>query len=502
MNSFFETYWKVIVSALLLSLSRLPLHLGFLVFFAFIPLLKFFDEDIDSFKDLLISALIFSFVQIAVVFYWIGTVTWVGLIGIWLLFSFFYLVLFFILCRIWHCLPFLRYLAFIALFISFEYLQNFGETRFPWFNIGYALADYRVLLQVLDLGGLSLLALMILTVNYLLYLFNEQVFISFFLILAIFGFWVYYGVHSMNNIKLEKCDAKIAVMQPSIPQEDKWITENYHSIIARYDSLAALAQQDSIGLLIFPEAAIPHYLLLDGAREQELRNIIKKHKISIFTGFPHAEPAPAGYPLDALYYNAATLYEKSGLRNPLYYKNILVPVGERMLWLKQLPFLWKLQFGQANWEFGTQIPRYHFGEYDFSPSICYELAFPHFLQRANYELADGSEKKADFHVNITNDAWFGTSYGPWLHGVMTRYRAIESRVQIYRSANTGISMIVDPLGKTLAKGALFGIGNYTAPLYRCERIPKYHKIQKYPRIFVVISLALAGLSLFTLGKRT
>jgi hypothetical protein len=74
----------------------------------------------------------------------------------------------------------------------------------------------------------------------------------------------------------------------------------------------------------------------------------------------------------------------------VYLKNILVPIGERMLWLDKFPFLWKLQFGQANWTFGTEVPRYYCGKHDFAPSICYELAFAHFMQRANFELPDGN----------------------------------------------------------------------------------------------------------------
>jgi apolipoprotein N-acyltransferase len=165
----------------------------------------------------------------------------------------------------------------------------------------------------------------------------------------------------------------------------------------------------------------------------------------------------------------------------LYYKNILVPVGERMLWLEQFPFLWSLQFGQANWEFGTEIPVYECDGYRFSPSICYELAFPHFMQRAN-RIRD---EKVDYHVNITNDAWFGTSYGPWLHSVMARFRAVESRMQVYRSANTGISMIVDPLGRILARTRLFETGNIQAPLYTTDIIPVYSRISNYPWFFVI-----------------
>ncbi|MCB5266911.1 MAG: apolipoprotein N-acyltransferase, partial [Candidatus Cloacimonetes bacterium] len=170
--------------------------------------------------------------------------------------------------------------------------------------------------------------------------------------------------------------------------------------------------------------------------------------------------------------------------------------GERMLWLDHFPILWKLQFGQANWEFGTKIPRYMCGKHDFAPSICYELAFPHFMQKANFIMPEGLEAKADYHVNITNDAWFGTSYGPWLHGIMSKYRAIESRIQIYRSANTGISMIVDPMGRVLKQTSLFSIENITAPLYISSRIPLYHKIYTYPKLFVYAALAMFLLSLF------
>jgi apolipoprotein N-acyltransferase len=79
---------------------------------------------------------------------------------------------------------------------------------------------------------------------------------------------------------------------------------------------------------------------------------------------------------------------------------------------------------------------------------------------------------------------------------MTKYRAIESRIQIYRSANTGISMIVDPLGRVLASAGLFEITNLHAPLYTSPKTPLYHKIYPYPRVFVMLSLALAILSFF------
>jgi len=110
----------------------------------------------------------------------------------------------------------------------------------------------------------------------------------------------------------------------------------------------------------------------------------------------------------------------------------------------------------------------------------------------------GKLKKADFLVNITNDAWFGTSYGPWLHSIMAKFRAVENRIQIYRSANTGISLIVDPFGRIIAKAGLFEITTLQAPLYRCSRIPVYRYIYWYPWIFVILA---GGLFLFSFTKK-
>lgn len=79
----------------------------------------------------------------------------------------------------------------------------------------------------------------------------------------------------------------------------------------------------------------------------------------------------------------------------------------------------------------------------------------------------------------------------WLHAMMARFRAIENRIQIYRSANTGISLIVDPKGKILARTKLNDVCIITAPLYTTTKIPIIRRIYKYPFIFVGIAVLLA-----------
>jgi len=344
---------------------------------------------------------------------------------------------------------------------------------------------------------MTLLAIVILLVNVLMYFVLKRKMRYMLYLVVLLSVWLAYGFYRINSIQLSRQPANIYVMQPSIPQEDKWDEEHYQQILSRYRDLVAEAKEMDAGMLIFPEAAMPVYVMLTPRHQIELQEMMEMGNLDIFAGFPHCNIAPEDHAEPYYYYNAATLFQKDGSIMPLYYKNILVPVAERMLWMETFPFLWRLQLGQANWEFGTRINRYQHEGLEFSPSICYELAFAHFMARAIHFAEDGSYNKADFHVNITNDAWFGTSYGPWLHGVMTKFRAVESRIQIYRSANTGISMIVDPIGRVLDSASLFEVKNITSDLYKTDIKPIYIRIVYYPWLIVALTLILLVVSFVT-----
>ena len=497
-----KTYLPILISVLMISLSRIPLHMGFLVFGALIPLLWFFGRRYYRTWELLIASSIFAAVFVAIVLSWISEVTPGGLVGIFIIYTVFYLLLFYAIQRIGRAFPAWRYPSFAALFVTFEYLQNFGETRFPWLNISYSLADYNILLQALDLIGTAGLSLLVIVVNILLFKLikgsgpgtRKKAGLALAVLMLL---WLGYGFYTQKSLELVRHDAGIFVMQPSIKQEMKWDDKAYSQILKTYDELSAKASADSAKILIFPEAAMPVYLLRDPGELAFLLRLMAKYDMEIFTGFPDYLHAPDGYHYPYYYYNAAALFKPEMEHTEPYYKNILVPVGERMLWLETFPFLWKLEFGQANWEFGKELKWYQSGGYEFSPNICYEIAFPElFHHMAIPRDKNGKLRKTDYLVNITNDAWFGTSYGPWLHGVMTRYRAIENRIQIYRSAQTGISMIVDPLGQTLAATKLFEKTNITAPLYTSKRIPLLRYIYKYPLLICLFAAFMFIVAIF------
>jgi apolipoprotein N-acyltransferase len=495
----------ILLGSVLLALSRLPLHLGWLVFLGWIPFLYVFERGVERVSRLWRMSFILAAVYVLVVMYWIGEVTLPGLIGIELFYVVEYFLVFYAVRRIFAVLPRWRYHGFVALLILFEYVQNFGETRFPWFNHAYSLADFTVLIQAADLGGVILLSALILAVNVLLFrlVFKKGRLPALIALAALFTLWIGYGLYCLRSKPLERHDAKVYVMQPSIRQNLKWDEAYYLEILQRYKKLTLQAGRDGARLVIWPEAAMPVYLMLYPQHQMELRAIMDSAGVDVFTGFPHAEIAPPEHVNNELFYNAASLFGRDRMYNDLYYKNILVPVGERMLWLKQFPFLWKLQFDQANWEFGTELRYYEKDGYVFSPSICYELAFEGIHHRMAIPRDSTGFHKSDYLVNITNDAWFGTSYGPWLHSVMARFRAVENRIQIYRSANTGISMIVDPMGRVLDRAGLFQIRNLTAPLYISPEIPLARRIGRWPLAIVAFALLLTLVSCFkTMPRRS
>lgn len=513
------------LGALMLAISRLPIYLGWLVFFAWLPYLHVFERGVEKPSQLLRMGFVTSFVYNVIVFYWFAYVTIPGLIGMIILYTFVYFAFFWAIERIYRLLPKWRYVGFVALMLTFEYIQNFGETRFPWFNLAYSLADYNILVQFADVAGLAGLSALILIINVLIYQllpgsrkiilrrskrrgnvrhpFRTRVILCSLIIILVFAGWLAYGGYCLKNLELTEHEAGIFVTQPSIEQELKWRPEQFGKTMALLQELTLRAVADSARIVIWPEGAVSNYLMRLPGIQNDLRAILDTAKVDIFTGFPHISPAPKEHVNQDYYYNAASLFKPDQFYNELYYKNILVPVAERMLWLDRFPFMWKLQFGQANWEFGRELRYYESGGYVFSPSICYELAFPEIFHRMAIPRDEetGVYEKSDYLVNITNDAWFGTSYGPWMHAAMARFRAVENRIQIYRSANTGISLIVDPKGRILAKTELFEINNLTAPLLRSAKIPLIRRIYRYPLAIVAVALILTVITFFRKNER-
>jgi apolipoprotein N-acyltransferase len=338
-----------------------------------------------------------------------------------------------------------RFLPLLCVWISFELLQTMGEFRFPWLNIGYSLSDYLYLLQPAEIGGIYLLSAAIIVMNWLLFQAMKKK--KFRLIsLLFFMVWLGYGIIRYHTIQVRESGHSVAIVQVSIPQDLKWNEDFWEPTLELYREFTQKAAKQS-DLVIYPESAIPQYLKKNSYYQELVRSWAEENKTAIFTGFLDYKYAPEEHPMEHLFYNSATLFDSTKTDYPVYYKNILVPFGERMPFLNLFPFLWKIQLGQANFEYGDEQFLYPHHQYRFAPLICFEIAYPHYLSKI--------AEKTDFFVNMTNDAWFKRSAGTYQHAMMTVMRAIETRTQIFRAANTGYSMIVSPSGKVLQKSKLY-----------------------------------------------
>ncbi len=91
-----------------------------------------------------------------------------------------------------------------------------------------------------------------------------------------------------------------------------------------------------------------------------------------------------------------------------------------------------------------------------------------------------TEAKPHVMINLTNDAWFGDTQEPWIHLVLSKYRAIEHRRYLVRSTNSGISAVVDPLGRVVAQSGLLTRENLRVDVHMLEQATIYTALGDWP----------------------
>jgi apolipoprotein N-acyltransferase len=238
----------------------------------------------------------------------------------------------------------------------------------------------------------------------------------------------------------------VAVMQPNVDYEEKRRNRNNDSLVLGLMEQTRVARQDTaVRLVVWPEAVVPDFFLRHPDWEAAIGRLAAELRTPLLVGGLDAVPGPDGVYVP---FNAAFFFDTtgSGRRAPVYHKHYLVPIVERV------PFVDPRWFGGLRYfggfGVGEALPVYRVGDAGFGTLICYESAFEDLPRRYRRE-------GADFLVNITNDSWYGRTAAPYQHAAHLVMRAIETRMGIARSASTGISMFVDPFGRTFQSTPLF-----------------------------------------------
>lgn len=324
-----------------------------------------------------------------------------------------------------------------------EYLQASVFNGFPWLLAGYSQIDGLLfgLLSWFGVYGVSWFVVTIAAVIALILLLGER---RYWLILIILGGIVIVATfeHFLQNdaesklVKAEQID--VALVQPNIPQEQKWDSAYFDSIIQiLYSETQSLWSAD---LIIWPEGAIPAY-------EQQVSPIIEDLKQRAIKNDNHLVLGIADYDTDKeLSFATMKVY---GKESQSYQKQILVPFGEYVPlqnWFRGLINFFDLPMSDFSPALDKQQP-FQFDNFSLIPAICYEIVYPDIIRQLTlHAKRSGSSNLPKVIATISNDAWFGDSFGPYQHMQMARTRALELGIPLVRSTNDGITAFVDQYG--------------------------------------------------------
>jgi apolipoprotein N-acyltransferase len=378
-----------------------------------------------------------------------------------------------------------------------EWLRGHILTGFPWNSPGMALGADLMLAQsasLIGLYGLTLLAAAVFASPATLATEPTRrarwvVPIIALLVLgglAAFGAWRL-GAGPPGMV----AGVKLRIMQPNLAPDQKFIPANREEIVSRYLALSDKATSPErsgvadVTHLFWPESAFPFIL----TREPEMLARISAflgNKTTLISGAIRAqEPLPGEY--GARYFNSIFVIGKGTLLD-FADKVHLVPFGE---YLPLQDFFDRLGLRQLVRVPGGFTPGLEHktlkipGLPDAAPLICYEAVFPG-------EAVPQGAGRFGLMVNVSNDAWYGQTSGPYQHLAQARLRSIEQGLPLVRAANTGISAVIDPYGRVVASLPLGVEAVLDSELPRAISPPLYAKLGDGPFFAMMLSLMIAG----------
>jgi apolipoprotein N-acyltransferase len=350
-----------------------------------------------------------------------------------------------------------------------EWARGLLFTGFPWNDLGMALGVNLALAQtasLVGLHGLTFLTIAIFAAPATLWRVSESrlnltptiVAALALVLMAAFG-----GLRLMSPPSATMPGVKLRLIQPNIAQDDaSFGPEKKQAILRRYFDLSERATSpDRSGVrdvthLIWPESAFPFILSRDPQALSEIVDFLGS-SATLITGAARRED---GSP--PRYFNSIEIIGRGGLSAQRYDKQHLVPFGEYVPFasLLERTHITQLVDIPGGFEPGSGPRILHVsGLPDAMPLVCYEAIFP--IEFGG--LMSGADRPT-WLLNVTDDAWFGLTPGPYQHFAQARLRAIELGVPLVRDANSGISAVLDGFGREIAVAPLGAEGVLDAEL--------------------------------------
>ena len=410
---------------------------------------------------------------------WIAFGLMLGLVAIMSLYP---MLLGYVVARFMPATGALRWLIGIpAGWVILEWWRGWFLSGFSWLSLGYSQTD-TWLASLAPVGGVYLLTwLLALSAGACVCLLwggtRDRVLAGVALLLP----WTAAGIASRTTWTAPAGDpVAVAVVQGAIPQDQKWLERNRETTLKLYRDLTETAL--GTPLIVWPEAAAPDLANNILPYLRELATAADARGSALVLGLVRADRAEAGG--DPHYYNSVL-----ALADELvwYDKHHLVPFAEffpvpafvrRWLRLMSLPY--------SDFTRGAAVqPPLSVAGLRLAATICYEDAY------GSSQLP--ALRTATALVNVTNDAWFGHSTARYQHLQISRMRAIEAQRYLIRAANDGVSAVIDPHGRIVARATEFRAEVLRARIVPHAGLPPYARVGNWP-----VALGGATLCLFAM----
>ncbi len=363
-----------------------------------------------------------------------------------------------------------RILAFAIAMTAAEWLRGHALTGFPWNAFGYALTTPLELAQAASLfgiWGLTFLAVVIFATPATLtdgLSDTKRPWLPLLCAVTVLAALIVFGTWRLGSTPTTLVDGvALRIMQPNLQQDAKFNYSAKADVMRRYIALSSRNSDPrprglrDVTHLIWPESAFPFYLNTEPEAIAQIGAMLPEGTVLI-TGADRTGPPPAGA-ASSVTHTSMYVIDHHGAMLSLYDKVHLVPFGEflplqALLERLGLVQLTKVAGGLIAGDGRHPMPVVHAPS--ALPLLCYEVIFADEL--------GSRDERAGWLLNLTNDGWFGISTGPYQHFQQARLRAVEQGLPLVRAANTGISAVVDPLGRVIRSLPLGAEGLLDAPL--------------------------------------
>lgn len=328
-------------------------------------------------------------------------------------------------------------------------------TGFPWVLLGYSQVTVLPIAQLASVFGVYGVSMLVCAVSAALALATRPAKAGHYALVAtpfalVFVVAAWGGRRvAASELAREGAPIRVGLVQGNVDQAIKWDATRAAAIFNEYIDMTRQAIAGGARFVLWPESSTPFMFEEERDGADRIRALARQAHASLLFGSDQIEWKIAGNRrIPAKYFNSAFLVRPDGTTAGVYRKMHLVPFGEYVPLQRLLFFASPLTEEVGTFTPGENPALLPVDGHPVSVAICYEVVYPNLVR----QFVDGGSQLL---TTITNDAWFGDTSAPYQHFEQASMRAIEEGRYLVRSANTGISGIVDPYGHVLARSAIF-----------------------------------------------